>query len=100
MRVRRNNWVRFVTERGWCRSIDRCRFWVRLLPKTLGSFERVDLEILPPGFFIGGLVQLPVMAAAERYGELVADFEAQGPRLRKSEMMRVAGLSSADKARL
>jgi hypothetical protein len=73
---------------------------VRLLPKSLGRFERVDLAIDPPCFFIGGLVQLPVMAAAERYGELVADFEAQGARLRKSKMMRVAGLSSADKTRL
>ena len=73
---------------------------MRLLPKALGRFERVDLVIGPPGFFIGGLVQLPVMAAAERYGELVADFEAQGARLRKPEMMRVARLSSADETRL
>ena len=81
-------------------SIGSCRFWVCLFPKTLGSFERVDLEILPPGFFIGGLVQLPVMTAAERYRELIADFQANAAWLRKSQMMRVARLSSADKTRL
>ena len=71
-----------------------------LVPKSLGSFERVDLAIGPPGFFISDLVQLPVVAAAEGHGELIADFEAQGARLRKSEMMWVARLSSADQARL
>ena len=73
---------------------------MRLLPKTLGRFERVDLEIGPPGFFIKCLVQLPVMAAAERHGELIADFEAKRARLRKSQMMRVARLSSVDQTRL
>jgi hypothetical protein len=86
--------------RGQHRSIGGRRFWVRLVPKILGSFERVNLAIGPPGFFIRALVQLPVMAEAERHGELITGFEAKAARLRKSQMMRVARLSSADKTRL
>jgi hypothetical protein len=37
---------------------------VRLLPKSLGDLERVDIEILPPGHLIAGLMQLPVMTTA------------------------------------
>jgi hypothetical protein len=40
------------------------------------------------------------MATAKRYRELIADFQTNAARLRKSQMMRVARLSSADKARL
>jgi hypothetical protein len=45
-------------------------------------------------------MQLPVMASAKRHCELIADFQAYAARLRKSQMMRVARLSSADKTRL
>jgi len=37
-----------------------------LLPKLLGNLKRSKIELLPPGHFIAGLVQLPMMAAAER----------------------------------
>jgi hypothetical protein len=45
-------------------------------------------------------MQLPVMASAERYGELIADLQANAARLRKSKVMRIARLSTADKTRL
>jgi hypothetical protein len=45
-------------------------------------------------------MQLPVMASAKRHREFIADFQADAARLRKSQMMRVAWLSSADKTRL
>ena len=45
-------------------------------------------------------MQLPVMPTTERYGELIADFQANGTRLGESKMMRVARLSTADQARL
>jgi len=51
---------------------------VRLLPKSLGTLERVDVKILPPSRLITGLMQLPVMTAAERYCELVANFQPNG----------------------
>jgi hypothetical protein len=69
-----------------------CGFWVRLLPKPLGNWQCIDFQTLPPGHFIAGLMHLPVMTAAERYGELVADFETQRSGLRKPQMMRIGWL--------
>jgi hypothetical protein len=40
-------------------------------------------------------VQLPVMPAAERDGEFITDFQPDGSRLRKAQVMRVRRLSSA-----
>src|SRR5262249_48136508 len=82
------------------RSVTRRRFWVRLVPQGLGNFERVDLAIGPPDFLMRALVQLPVMAAAERDGELIADFEANAARLRKAQMVWIARLAAADQTRL
>ena len=45
-------------------------------------------------------MQLPVMPTTEWYSELITDFQANGARLGKSKMMRVARLSSADQTRL
>ena len=79
---------------------DYLRFWPCLLPKSLGDLERVDIEGLPPDHLIAGLMQLPMMTAAERDGELVADFETEGSGLRKPQMMRIGWLSAADQAGL
>jgi hypothetical protein len=49
---------------------------MRLFPKPLGDLQRFEIELLPPSHFVAGLMQLPMMAAAERDSELVADFEA------------------------
>jgi hypothetical protein len=45
-------------------------------------------------------MQLPVMTTAEGHRKFIADFQAKAARLRKSKMVRVARLSSADKTRL
>ena len=45
-------------------------------------------------------MQLPMMTAAERNGEFVADFKANGSGLGKPQVMRVAGLPAADEAGL
>lgn len=71
-----------------------------LLPEFLGSFERIDFLGLPPGFFIAGLMQLAMMAAAERHGELIAHLHADGAGLRKAQVVRIAGLPAADEAGL
>ena len=73
---------------------------MRLLPKPLGDFEGIYLQILPPGHFIAGLMKLPMMTAAERHGELIADFETQGSWLGKPQVMRIGRLSAADEAGL
>ena len=57
---------------------------MRLLPQSLGDRQGIDFEIPPPSHFIAGLMQLPMMTAAERDGELVADFETERPGLRKA----------------
>ena len=49
---------------------------VRLLPKLPRETKAVDLEVFPPGDFIAGLMERAVMAPAQRYGELVADFDS------------------------
>ena len=45
-------------------------------------------------------MQLPMMATAERHGELIADLEAQGSGLGKPQMMRIGRLPAADQAGL
>ena len=45
-------------------------------------------------------MQLPVMAAAEWDGKLIADFEANGSGLGKAQVMRVGWLPAADNAGL
>jgi len=45
-------------------------------------------------------MQLPRMAAAERHRKFIANFETQGARLRKLQVMRIGWLAAADKTRL
>ena len=69
-------------------------------PKALGDLQRFDIQVVPPGHFVASLVQLTMMAAAERNGELIADFQAQGPELGKAQVMRIGWLAPADLAGL
>ena len=64
-------------------------FQMSLLPKSFGNCERVDIQCLPPCLFIAGLMQLPVVPAAERDRKLVAHFQAESSRLRVPHVMRV-----------
>ena len=45
-------------------------------------------------------MQLPMMTAAERYRELVADFETQRSELGKPQVMRIGRLPAADETGL
>jgi hypothetical protein len=69
-------------------------------PWALGNRERLDLEAPPTGLLIACVMQLSVMAAAQRYGKLVADLHAQRSQLGKAQVMRVGWLPAADEARL
>jgi hypothetical protein len=71
-----------------------------LLPQPIGNCEWVDIQSFPPRLFIPGLVQLPVVPAAERDRKLVAYLQAEGSRLRVPHVMRVGRLSFADEAGL
>ena len=65
------------------------------LPKIARRSKSVNLQIFPPRSFITGLVQLPMMHAAEGYSELITDLETNCPRLGKAQMMRIRGLPPA-----
>ena len=69
-------------------------------PQVLGGLHWLDPQICPPGHFITGLMQLPMVTAAEGYGELVTDFETQGSGLRKPQVLRIGRLPAADQAGL
>ena len=71
-----------------------------LFPQASGDLQWFDLEVVPPRHFIAGLMQLSVMTAAERNGELVADFKADGSRLGKPQVMWIGGLPAADETGL
>ena len=62
----------------------RSDFWMAFLPQLSGHFQGIDFVVLPPGDFVASLMELAMMAAAERHGELVADFHADSARLRKT----------------
>ena len=49
---------------------------------------------------ISGLMNLPMVTAAERHGELIADFEAYCSGLRKAQVMWIGRLPATDQARL
>jgi hypothetical protein len=55
-----------------------------LLPESSSDFQRIDLQVLPPGNLAAGLMELAMMATTERHGELVTDLEPDRPRLRKT----------------
>ena len=47
---------------------------VVLLPKLFSHLKYVNLIFCPPVFFAPHLVKLPVVTAAQRHGEFIADF--------------------------
>src|SRR6516162_9902037 len=73
---------------------------MRLLPESLGDFEWLDIELLPPGGLIAGLMQLTMMTPAERNGELIAHLQPDGSGLGEAQVMRVGRLTAADETGL
>src|SRR5262245_53280621 len=71
-----------------------------LFPEILGDPKRIDLQVFPPSHFVACLMQLPVMPSTERYGELIADLHPKRSGLGETQVMRIGGLTSADKTRL
>jgi len=51
---------------------------VTFFPQALGDRQCVYVEIMPPSNFIASLMQLTVMAAAERHPELIAKYAPSG----------------------
>jgi hypothetical protein len=73
---------------------------MRFLPKVACRSKSINLQIFPPRPFVAGLVQLPMMHAAEGYRELIADFETNRAWLGEAQMMWIGRLPPADETRL
>ena len=75
---------------------------MRLIPQAFSDLQRIDVAIhgLPPPGFVAGPMQLTVMGAAKRHREFIADFAAQGLRLREPQVMRIGRLAIAEQAGL
>ena len=65
-------------------------------PKVPSGIERIDFERFPPRDLIASLMKLPMVAATERDGELIADLKTNGSWLSKAQMMGIGGLPPAD----
>jgi hypothetical protein len=56
--------------------------------------------LLPPYALVAALMEFAVVGAAQRHGELIADFAPERPLLRELEMMRVRRAAAAGQTRL
>ena len=62
---------------------------MRLKPQRASNFQDINPKAAPPRCFVTIAVELAMMTAAQRNGELVAHFAAQSFTLREAKMMRV-----------
>ena len=69
-------------------------------PEPARDVNRLDADSRPPIDLLAGPVQLAMMRATQRHGELVADLEAEPAGLREPQMVGVRGLTAAEEARL
>jgi hypothetical protein len=60
-----------------------------VLPKFASDLGWIDAGSLPPRAFVTGAMRGPVMHAAERDRELIADLAAERTRLGESEVVGV-----------
>jgi hypothetical protein len=73
---------------------------MRLQPQRAGGNDRIDTGLLPPSGFIATAMDLTVVTAAQRDGELVADLSTECPTLRVSEVVGIRRTSPANKTRV
>jgi hypothetical protein len=60
-------------------------------PQRASANSRIDTGFFPPRSFVTAMMDFAVMPPAERDGELVADFAAKRPGLRKSQVVASEG---------
>ena len=82
------------------RSISNRPNWMCLRPQRSGGADRIDSSFAPPDAFVAAVVDLAVMAAAQRDGELVADLAPEGAALREAQVMGIGRSAAADQAGL
>jgi hypothetical protein len=62
---------------------------MRVQPEGASYGHRIKANLLPPCRFIAAAMNLAMMTAAERHGELIADLTAKRLLLSKAQMMRI-----------
>jgi hypothetical protein len=65
-------------------------------PQGASQNGRIDTSLFPPYRFIATAVNFSMMAATQWDCELIADFAAKRPWLRKSQMMSIRWAAAAD----
>jgi len=73
---------------------------MRLQPQRASTDSRIGTDLLPPGSFIATVMNLAVMAPAQRYRELIADLATDRSALRKAQMVGIRRATTANQARL
>ena len=48
-------------------------------PQRTSADGRIDTDVFPPSRFVAAAMHLPMVAATERYGKLIADLTAECP---------------------
>jgi hypothetical protein len=71
---------------------------MRLQPQRASSDGRINASIFPPCGFIATAMDLPMMAAAERYREFVAYLSAKCAALSEAQMMGIRRCTAANQA--
>ncbi len=87
--------LRRWTKQGIEVLLNGCPIEAGVLPQPLGDHHRVDASGPPPIDFVAVPVNGPMVGAAERNGEFVADPAPHGSRLRKPQMVSIRRLPSA-----
>jgi hypothetical protein len=77
-----------------------CRQRMHLQPQRAGSEGRINASSFPPRGFIARAMDLAMMAAAQRHGELIADLAANRAVLREAQMMGICRPAPANQTRL
>src|SRR5579862_3276460 len=73
---------------------------MRFEPERSGCERRINPGLAPPRGFVAVAMDITMVAAAERDGELVADLAAERAALREAQMVSVAWLPTADQTGL
>ena len=69
-------------------------------PKLISNTFRLNTELCPPSHFVTGLMHVAMMGTTERHRELIADLEAEAPRLREAQVVGIRRLAATNDAGL
>jgi hypothetical protein len=72
---------------------------MRFKPQRASNFQDINPKTAPPRCFVTRAVELAMMTATQRNGELVADFTGESAALREPKVMRIGRKSAAHEAR-